>query len=712
MDSNSKAQLMNRISFLCFLGMVFLLPFFVLPFFNIIVSKGILFSVGILLSAIFWIVGRMIDAELAFPKSHLLWAGLGRVFASFLATIFSQNPSLSFFNYGFNTDTLIYTILFFVALFLSAQFFNSPKKVFQFYLALFLSFIIVALFSLFVLFFGHSDFLKNSFLVNVPANIVGSLNNLAVFSGLMIVLSLITLESLELKKILRFFLFVILIIALFFLALANFSFIWLATGLFVLFLFICKLSFQPDVFEKRAEDEKSGEISFNRRGRFFPTISLVVVLACFVFIVGGNAVGKFIPDFFDVKNTEYQLPLKTTWPVDKEVLSQNPILGSGPGHFAREWLIHKPISLNETNFWNSVFDSGFGVIPTALVTMGILGGLAWVFFLVIFLFYGAKALAIPSKDKISDYLLLTSLVGALFLWLVNFVFTPGIVLIALSFIMTGVFLGVLVYKKDIRMLKLQFGNNRAKLFFFNLLLMILLILSIWAGYIFARKFFAITWMDRAVRSMAQNDLDTSEKYLERSISSSPSDLSYRFLADIYTQKLTLLLNSEPDSSPEKAQAFVRSAEIAAQSAVAYDSENYFNQATLGRLYEFFLSLGVQGSYENAISSYTRARNLNPKDPSVPIALARVEIISKNNDKARQYLTEALQLKPDYIVALLSFSQLEKLEGNINEAIKYAEGALAISPEDTEIKTYLENLRRPVLAPEIPAETLNGSVLNE
>ncbi|OGI96125.1 hypothetical protein A3I25_00590 [Candidatus Nomurabacteria bacterium RIFCSPLOWO2_02_FULL_42_17] len=709
---DSRAQLMNKISFLCLLGMIFLLPFFVLPFFNIVVSKGLLFTVGILLSAIFWIVGRMIDAEFTFPKSYLLWAGLGLVFTSFLATIFSSNPSLSFIGHGFNVDTFIYTLLFFIAFFLSTQFFNNSKRIFQLFLTFLLSFVIIALFSLFVLFFGHSDFLKNSFLVNIPTNIVGSLNNLAIFSGLVIILSLITLESLEFKKIFRFFLFAILIIALFFLALANFSFIWLATGLFALFLFICKLSFQSDVFEKKAEDEKSGKIFFNQRGRFFPTISLIVVLICLVFVVGSGTIGKFVPNFFNVKNVEFRPSLGTTWFVDKEVLSQSPILGAGPGHFTHEWLVHKPISWNKTNLWNSVFDSGFGIIPTALITVGILGGLAWIFFLGAFLFYSIKALAVSNKDRISDYLLLTSLVGALFLWLVNFIFTPSIVLIALSFIMTGVFLGVLMHRKDIGIFKLQFGNSRIKLFFFNLLLVILLILSIWMGYIFMRKFFAITWTDRAVRSMAQNDLDTSEKYLLRSISLSPTDLSYRFLVDVYTQKLTLLLNSETKSSTEDAQVIVQKAEIAARSAVAYDSENYFNQATLGRLYEFFLSLGVQGSYESAISSYTDARNLNPKDPTVPIALARVEMISKNSDKVRQYLTEALQLKPDYIITLLSFSRFEKLEGNINAAIKYAEDALVISPEDTEIKTYLENLRQPVSVPEVPVETLNENVPNE
>src|SRR3989338_8177488 len=56
------------------------------------------------------------------------------------------------------------------------------------------------------------------------------------------------------------------------------------------------------------------------------------------------------------------------------------IVGSGPNQFVGEWLMSKPSAVNQTIFWNTDFNYGVGLIPTFIVTTGLLGIIAWLIF--------------------------------------------------------------------------------------------------------------------------------------------------------------------------------------------------------------------------------------------------------------------------------------------------------------------------------------------
>ena len=68
-------------------------------------------------------------------------------------------------------------------------------------------------------------------------------------------------------------------------------------------------------------------------------------------------------------------------------------MGTGPNTFVYDWLKFKPVAVNNTIFWNARFSSGFGYLPSMTATTGLLGIAAIIFFLIIFLNYGRKALA-------------------------------------------------------------------------------------------------------------------------------------------------------------------------------------------------------------------------------------------------------------------------------------------------------------------------------
>ena len=65
-------------------------------------------------------------------------------------------------------------------------------------------------------------------------------------------------------------------------------------------------------------------------------------------------------------------------------------------------------------------------------------------------------------------------------------------------------------------------------------------------------------------------------------------------------------------------------------------------------------------------------------PVAFIALARVAMQTNKKDEARKYLQSALDIKPDFIDALFSLSQVEVQAGNLKEAILKTEQIAAIS----------------------------------
>ena len=71
------------------------------------------------------------------------------------------------------------------------------------------------------------------------------------------------------------------------------------------------------------------------------------------------------------------------------------------------------------------------------------GILAWMLFLSHFI-YGRKALVTPHKDRITNYFIFSSLLLALYLWIVAVFYVPNIVNLSFAFLFTGIFVAMFI----------------------------------------------------------------------------------------------------------------------------------------------------------------------------------------------------------------------------------------------------------------------------
>lgn len=681
--------LIGRISYLVFLFTVLLTPLLLLPSswgLQLEFAKKLLFSGGILLSFALWLVTRLEDGRFVFPGGAIFWSSLSLITSFFVSSLLSSSTGVSFLGLGNENDTFLAMIIFFIAMFLSATLLDSMERLSKFFTG------IVVVASL----IGAVEIIQilspwKLLAGGVLANSIGKWNDLGVFFGLTLLLSTVSLElqpfySRGLKKTFWF----LSLVSIFVIAVVNYSLIWGIVGIFSLIIFIYSLA-HSGMFGPQEGLDIEDDVAYQpRRQGIMGAIarpSFVALVASIIFFFSSNSVGSILG-----KYGIYQLEVRPSWEstvgIAKSAMNKNLYFGSGPNTFANEWAASKPDAVNTTVFWNTDFTVGFGRVPSFAVTLGLFGIITSGLFLISLLYYGLRAL-MASFDSLSDhFIILSSFIATFYLWSFSIFYVTDTVILALTFVATGIFVVSLARAELVRTYELSFLNS-PRLGFISVLMIVVLIISVISGgYLVTRKFGALYAFQRALYNFnVSGNLDQASASINTAISLDEQDLYYRSLAEIYMLKLRNILTSPPNISKEalfaELQNNLSAAAGAARRATEVNGANYLNWITLGKVGETVLPLKdvIAGSYDLAATSYGKALSLNPKNPNIYLNFAQLEVANGNTAKAKEYINEALNRKNNFTAALFLSSQIEASQGNLTNAIAKAEQAAVFAPGD-------------------------------
>jgi tetratricopeptide (TPR) repeat protein len=682
MQGIKKLFSLEALPFGLLVGLVFLLPVFFLSISGISldVSKSALTVVLVVAATALWLVGRMVDGRIVVPKTFLVLFAALLPLVYLISALASKVPAVSLFGQGFEVGTFAFTFVMFLLVFLTANLVNSRDKVFTVYVAAIASFLVIAIYQAIRLMVGPDTLTFGGTFSGVLANTVGKWNDLGAFFGMIAILSMITLETLPLNGFVKWLTYVSLVVSVFFLAVVNFSFAWIALAIISVIVFVFA------IYLNKSEGA-SGEnhIASAPEKMKVPMIALVVLLISLFYVFSGDKIGGFLPTQFNASQVEVRPSWSATFDIVKGSISQNPLLGSGPNRFSSEWALHRPSVLNETIFWATDFNAGIGLIPSFAVTTGILGILAWVLFLGFFLYRGFKNSLMFGMGRMAQYSILSSFLIALYLWLFAVFYVPNIVIYTLAFLMTGVFVAASINEGIGKTYQISLLGSPKIGFVSVLALIFLTIASAALGYVFVEKTISSVNFQKTIQALnTDGNFDNAEKGLIKAVQFSESDLYYRSLSQVYLAKLNDLFQQKNISETEaksQFQAILGNAIDTARKARDYDATNYANWMNLASVYESVVPLGVTGAYDEAKKAYGEALTLNPQSPLIYLTLARLEVVNKNNKGARENLAKALELKSNYTDALFFLSQIEAGEGNIAEAISKADQASLLSPND-------------------------------
>jgi tetratricopeptide (TPR) repeat protein len=519
-----------------------------------------------------------------------------------------------------------------------------------------------------------ATFLPLSSFSTVTVTPIGSFNDLAIFSGLSIIIALITLLQLPLRRAHQLIIGALILVALVLMAVVNFFTLWLIVGFFALLLLVY-------IFSKDTLFSEAGET----RTQISPVLIAATMIVCvtsIVFVVAGDYVGSKINTLTGISYLEVRPSLSATLDITKKVYGTDVFLGIGPNKFIDAWRLHKDQTINETLFWNTNFNAGYGFTPTLFVTFGILGGLAILAFQVLYIQMGYRMLLRGDNiDSFWYYFGLTTFFGALFLWVLSYVYVIGPAILLLAALFTGLSFVAYAALVPQSVTTVSLVSNRRRGFLLMVAVIVVIIVSVAAIFTMAKQYVAQTTFTKA-----RTDASSLSEFQQLSTAAYQQYQDETFLLGIAQARLIemqsmLGLKDPTEQDQERFIATAKQAVLEAEEAIKIDEGNPVAHAMLADIYTVLAIAGFQDAPERVTAKLQDARFRDPLNPVYAMAEASLAVRLNDSGKAREKIVEALGLKRSYPEALFLLTQIDVKDGKVDDAITTARQIITLEPNN-------------------------------
>lgn len=664
-----------------FLTTVLVILSFILPlsFISSSIVDAISLKGFILLSAIYvllfiWSVTRLRKNTFYVPF-NLISLSAGLILISALASsIFSDNFGVSFWGRDFGFDSSFYIISLIVFFLLASFLLREVKNSVYVYFLLFFSSVLIFVFQILLVLFPNliPDF---GYFFQNTSNTIGTWFHLGFFAGLTTILSLISIGLLKKIGRLSMLINILLVLSLVVLLIVGSFSLWLIVGIFALINFIYLIL-----------NDKKESLETNKN--FLPIHSLIVIVIVATILLSGfgsqNSINNKIYSVLDINFVDIKLSFSATYEVAKDALINSPIIGKDFISFDQVWVKYKPESINLSEFWSTDFRYGYGLLPTYFSLFGLFGIVSWVLFLSAIIYFGFNSIFKENRSLLSKYILASSFFATLYLWTVSFIYVSNHVILFLAFLFTAVFVGSLYRENLITVKEFSISKTPRCGFVYVFVVVIILISSITSLYNLTEKFISQIYLRQSLVAIQNSDLTLAKEKIIKAINFESTDLLFRNLSDVQRAEAANVQNLTELSETNKANLFnnyISGAIQSAYAAVEYDPTNYVNYYHLGNLFIDLIPLKLEGLVDRSVESLTRARELNPTNPEIPLALARIYLASEQFDLAKKLVNESIIIKPNYTEAVYLLSQVNVAEGEIEKAIENVRTTTLVRPND-------------------------------
>lgn len=714
--------MLNKILKYGLYSLVFLLPIFFLPLTVLptIINKQILLSLFVFLLLILWMLKIMISGKLS-----LAWGKLsGSVLLLFLilgiSTAFSGTKAQSFWGMFFEPDTFFSLTLYILVFLLFANLIseNQLKSVLI---------SVLASSGILSFFFLIQGFWKPIFPWDFAQisgfNPVGSVQSLGIFLGgsFVILMALVgtnrsfvlpnvlTIKGRTVPKKLTQSLIVILGILLFLaIFLINNWVTWLGIILSMAIILWGMIGGLKDTVTQK-----------DFRKFILPLFILALSL---IFLIIQLPIGNIINLPGEISPTH-----QATLDIAMKTLQEGPknlILGSGPATFGYQYSLHRGAGPNLTDFWQIRFDQGATAFLTFLTTSGILGSLAILLMIAIFLWQGFKGLiSINQPNQHKSAVNIAIFTGGVYFLVCCFFYPINLSLIFIIFLMLGLCAAITGKKKEF-----LFTQSPQKAFLIMLLGIIFIVGSIIGIYNVSQKYIASLNYTQGLELINAEEpkLDEGIVKINKAAQLDPKDIYLRNLSHVFLIQINQILNNQELEQEQKQALFqqaVSNAELFATAAVQVNTANSQNWLKLGNVYENLAIFGIEGTVELAILNYQKAGELDPQNPQIPLNIGRIykteverlkvqlavleasedveqaeieqskEAYRQNFDLSMEYFNKSAELKPNFSAAYYLIAQNYETNDEKEKALENYQIVLQLEPENEEIQQKVEELNK-------------------
>ena len=660
----------NAISFTILMILCALLPVFFLPvsWGGAAAVKGVLLYGAVFVAFSFWILAQFVGGSLQVPKSRIfVWMAAWLVLA-LVSALLSANSSVSLWGRGFVIDSFATTLVLVLFTFLVATFAREQKRLVTLFLATFVGSAVTVLLQV-ILYVSQKIPFVAKYLGHVAnqGTLVGSWVDFAYFTTFTFVLALLFYEVLLPKGFFKKLSLGALILSTIVLVFLNFKAAWIIAIVSSLLVFVYKSSVERSAakfFGDRDGLPAQAEGEVPEQNTTFPVLSFVALLVGLFFFLSSNSLGAGIARSVGVTFGDIRPSFGATVQVMGGALRHDPIFGAGAGRFGEVWNLYRPLSINQTQFWNTNFDSGYSLFTSLVTTGGSLVGIALLGIIVFSLILGFRLFSYQFPDRFSRFIAVTALI--MFIAFAGLVFfsSPGIILVVFGLFYLGILLGVWTLVGKIPLVQLNYLRDPRTSFFAILVLVLATMGGFTAAYFAGNRFASIVFYNKAVTATTP---EAVERNLNRALSLSQNDIYWRTRAALYARQFSTTANTQ---SPDKnvLQNSFSLAEQSARAAVSWDNTSANNWLTLSQMYQLISGGDIEDAYNAAKSAAEEAQKRSPLNPSLVLNQAQVATTKKNAEAALAFIARALELKPDYLDAFILKGQVRAGAGESRAVI--------------------------------------------
>jgi tetratricopeptide (TPR) repeat protein len=647
--------------------LAFLTPLFIIPTVWASPPQGkvLVAAVLIVIALIMWLIGMISSRRLVFSLDPILVTALLIPIAYALSAFFSGAAYSSFVSGDAIVGTVASVFILFGAALVGGIAVEDRKHSFTAIVAFLISAAIVICFQTARIFLPDQLNIFGALSGNT-SSVVGSWHDLSIFCGVTLLIIFGLLEtSVAHNKIVLILFQILAALTLALLLVINFSDTWyVLAGAAVLFAI--------SRYARSYRRDRSVILAVRSSALW-----LVFAIASVLIGYYGVFIYNHLPGVLQISQVEIRPSWQGTFQAGQELYQGGRALvfGSGPNTFVQQWALFKPKEVNATNFWNTDFQTGIGVVPTALITVGIVGTLGWLLLTLSLLWAGYKSFRDENEGRLR---LILSIVCA-FMLLFHVIYSPSIGISILMFLFLGILAGLNAASWRAGLLSL------APQSIFAFVVILVIACATIAGALTESRAIVSTLYTAKAAALYQStsDLAATSVLVTKAISIDPhNDIAQRAAVEVGLLQLSKLAAQGADKiSQDQLKSALSSTIQHGLTAVNIDNTSYQNWLALAGLYQSLAGQGIQGAYEQAQAAWQHAASTTPANPLPHVQLGQIALVQGNYALASDEFGKAISLKPDLALPYYLRSQIESGQSSWDKAVQDAAAAAQLANQD-------------------------------
>ncbi|HRY52800.1 MAG TPA: hypothetical protein P5089_03025 [Candidatus Portnoybacteria bacterium] len=398
--------------------------------------------------------------------------------------------------------------------------------------------------------------------------------------------------------------------------------------------------------------------------------------------------------------------------IDKQILKEKPIFGTGPGSYSYAYGLYHDKALNQTDFWNVRFGQGISKVATQPVILGAAGWLCWMMIVIGFAVYGFYSLI---RKRGENWLVALALFSSWFLLaFMQFFYSTNLslefvfwLMLALSFLS----LKSLTFKGNensevemdkIPAMSVSFDRTSPFASVLSFAFVVVLVLTISVLYLGGSYYYADILYQKGVNLVNnKNDIENGTIKIKDAVVLNPYyDLYLRTLSQAALQRVNQeLAKAQSAERDTNVQNLIATAINIGKRSTDLAPLNVDNWAQRANIYRSVIGY-INGAEQWAFDAYNEASKLEPANPYYYYQLGSTYLLSANSlsqaaakneevktkmkdylAKAEEALKKSVEMKSDYALALYELALVYDSSGQTAEAINSMIQTKNLYPQD-------------------------------